>query len=70
LSAPKDRAPNLAALGEFLARQPRDGDLVVLVTHYLTIAGKTGEGVSSGDGVLLALTGDGSYRVLGRIAFD
>ena len=67
---PQDREPNLAALREFLARQPRDGDLIILVTHYVTIAGIAGEGVSSGAGVLLALTGDGSYRVLGRIAFD
>lgn len=67
---PQDREPNLTALGEFLARQPRDGDLIILVTHYVTIAGMTGEGVSSGAGVLLELTGNGGYRVLGRMAFD
>jgi hypothetical protein len=48
---PEDREPNLAALRRFLKRQPADGELLVLVTHFVTISAITGEGVSSGEGL-------------------
>jgi hypothetical protein len=67
---PEDRAPNLKALRGFLARQPRDGDLIILVTHFVTIAGITGQSVSSGEGVVLKLTEEGDYRTEGRLSFD
>jgi phosphohistidine phosphatase SixA len=67
---PQDRGPNLKALRAFLASQPPDGQLIVLVTHYVTIAGITGQTVSSGGGVVLQLIGDGSFRFRGRLAFD
>lgn len=63
---PADREPNLEALRDFLARQPADGEPLVLVTHYVTIAGLTGVAVSSAEGVLLELTGGGEYAVQGR----
>jgi phosphohistidine phosphatase SixA len=66
---PRDREPNLAALEAFFARQPADGPLVVLVTHYVTIAGITGQGVSSGEGVLLQLQGSRDVEVLRRLSF-
>jgi phosphohistidine phosphatase SixA len=66
---PQDRDPNLAALRSFLAGQPADGELVVLVTHYVTIAGIAGVGVGSGEGVVLRLDGSGGYEVLGELAF-
>ena len=66
---PQDREPNLSALRSFLAEQPAKGELIVLVTHFVTISGITGEGVSSGDGVVLRLTGDGGYEVVGRMGF-
>lgn len=66
---PRDREPNLAALRDFFARQPADGPLVVLVTHYVTIVGITGEAVSSGEGVLLRLRGSGNVDVLRRLDF-
>lgn len=66
---PQDRAPNLEALRGFLARQPVDGDPIILVTHFVTIAGLTGEGVSSGAGVVLKLTGDGGFQTEGRLSF-
>jgi 8-oxo-(d)GTP phosphatase len=66
---PEDREPNLTALREFLARQPADGPLVVLVTHYVTIVGITGEAVSSGQGVLLRLQGAGAVDVIRRLEF-
>ena len=67
---PRDREPNLAALRDFFARQPANGPLVVLVTHYVTIVGITGEAVSSGEGVLLRLQGSRSVEVIRRLDFD
>jgi hypothetical protein len=67
--APQDREPNLSALRAFLSKQPADGGLIVLVTHFVTISGITGEAVSSGEGVVMRLNGDGGYEVRGRMAF-
>ena len=66
---PDDREPRIDALGAFLAEQPRDGELIVLVTHYVTIAAMTGEGVSAGEGMVLQLK-EGSPRTVGRLPFD
>ena len=65
---PQDRAPNLAALRSFLSNQPADGELIILVTHYVTIAAMTGETVASGEGVILQLSHDGTVEVVGRLA--
>ncbi len=66
---PQDREPNLAALSDFIARQPSDDELIILVTHYVTIAGLTGEGVSSGGGILLSLSPDNAPQVVGQLDF-
>jgi phosphohistidine phosphatase SixA len=68
-SRPQDREPNLDALQDFISRQDPGGELIVLVTHFVTISAVTGEGVSSGEGVVLRLGRDGSYEVLGRLSF-
>lgn len=65
----QDRQPNLKALSEFIAQQPSDGVLVILVTHFVTIAAIANEGVSSGEGVLLKLNQDAPYENVGRINF-
>lgn len=65
----RDREPNLAALHRFLAAQPRDGDLLVLVTHQVTVSALSGEFVDSGEGVVLALDAGGGTRKLGRVGF-
>lgn len=67
---PRDREPNLVTLRRFLDDQPRDGELIILVTHFVTIAGITGEGVGSGEGVVLELRDQAAYPVIGRLAFD
>lgn len=67
---PEDREPNLSVLRAFLSKQPLEGHLIIMVTHYVTIAGITGEAVSSGNGMLVELTGNGAYRVHGELAFD
>ena len=66
---PQEREPNLSALRAFLARQPADGRLLVLVTHYVTIAGVTGTAVSSGEGILLKLADGGQLTVVRRLDF-
>jgi len=66
---PRDREPNLAALRSFLAKQPADGPLIVLVTHFVTISAITDAGVSSGEGVVMRLKEAGGTEVLGRLNF-
>ena len=66
----QNREPNLESLKKFIAAQPPDGELVVLVTHYVTVSAITGEGVSSGEGVLLKLNRNAPYEVVGRVNFD
>jgi hypothetical protein len=66
----RDREPNLAALRDFFARQPRDAELMVLVTHQVTINAISGEFAASGTGVLLALEPDGGVRTVTRMNFD
>ena len=65
----QDRGPNLEALNDFISRQPVKGELIILVTHFVTIAGIAGTGVSSGAGALLALHEDAPYTVVGRLDF-
>ena len=65
----QDREPNIAALKSFIKRQPVDGELIILVTHFVTIAAITGSGVSSGEAVLMELDIKETYRVIERIDF-
>ncbi|MDJ0740426.1 MAG: histidine phosphatase family protein [Gammaproteobacteria bacterium] len=66
----QDRAPNLAALKDFLARQPRDGAPLILVTHQVTITGLSGEFAESGTGVVVAIDADGAVRSVARMDFE
>jgi phosphohistidine phosphatase SixA len=67
---PREREPNISALKNFISRQPMDGELIVFVTHFVTIGAMTGESVSSGTGVLLELKEDTPYEVVGRLTFE
>ena len=64
-----DREPNLKALRKFIAEQPPEGLLIILVTHFVTISAIADEAVSSGEGVLLKLTRDPPYERVGRLNF-
>jgi phosphohistidine phosphatase SixA len=66
----QDRKPNISALKDFISRQPVNGELIIFVTHYVTIGAMTGESVSSGMGVLLELKEDAPYRVVGKLTFE
>ena len=65
----QDREPNLRALNDFISQQPVKGELIIMVTHFVTIAEIAGTGVSSGGGALLALHADAPYTVVGRVDF-
>ena len=65
----QNREPNLKALRKFITEQPSDGELIILVTHLVTISAIANEGVSSGEGVLLELKNDAPYEVVGRLNF-
>ena len=65
----QNREPNLKALRKFIAEQPSDGVLIILVTHFVTISAIANEAVSSGEGVLLKLNEDLPYENVGRLNF-
>ena len=66
----ENREPNLKALRKFIAQQPPDGKLIIMVTHLVTISAMADEAVSSGEGVLLKLNPESLYEVIGRMNFD
>ena len=66
---PQNREPNIKSLRSFFANLPNNGELIILVTHFVTILEIAGEGVSSGEGVVLKLKEEGTYYVLGRLSF-
>lgn len=65
----QNREPHLSALNDFISRQPAEGELIIFVTHFVTIAAMTGKSVSSGEGILLQLNKDASYTVVGHLDF-
>jgi len=66
---PQDREPNLKALRHFLAQQTADSELLILVTHYVTISAISGKAVSSGEGVVLRVKDMGIHDVVGTLGF-
>ena len=66
---PQDREPNIKALQSFIATQPTDGELIILVTHFVTISAIAQQAVSSGEGVVLRRTESGKFTVVGRLNF-
>jgi phosphohistidine phosphatase SixA len=66
---PQDREPNLAAVRDFLKARPPRGELLILVTHQVTISALTGELTASGHGVLATPGKGGALRTVGRVGF-
>ena len=66
---PQDRDPNLVAVRDFLKARPPRGELLILVTHQVTISALTGEFTASGHGVLATPGKGGALRTVGRIGF-
>jgi phosphohistidine phosphatase SixA len=66
---PQDRESNLAAIRDFLKARPPRGELLILVTHQVTISALTGELTASGHGVLATPGKGGALRTVGQIGF-
>ena len=66
---PQDRESNLAAIRDSLKARPPRGELLILVTHQVTISALTGEFTASGHGVLATPGKGGALRTVGRIGF-
>jgi len=66
---PQDRDPNLAAVRDFLKAQHPRWELLILVTHQVTISALTGKYTASGHGVLATLGEGGALRTVRRIGF-
>ena len=66
----ENREPNLKALREFIAKQPPDGKLIIMVSHLVTISAIADEAVSSGEGVLMKISPTELYEVMGRLNFE
>lgn len=64
-----ERMSSLVALNAFFARQPVDGPLIILVTHFVNIQAVAGSGVGSGEGVLLQLQAGKAPHGVGRVDF-
>lgn len=67
---PDQREGNLDGVRKFLAKLPVDGQLVILVTHQVTVTGITGVYPGSGGGALLQLDGSASPKLVGEIRAD
>ena len=67
---PQDRAPNLAALQDFLATLPPQEQPLILVTHQVTISALTGDFVASGEGVLVHVGKDGAVAPVRSVDFS
>ena len=67
---PQNREPNIKTLRSFIANLPADGELIIFVTHFVTILEIAEEGVSPGEGVALKLKVGGAYDVLGSLSFE
>lgn len=67
---PQDREPNLKDLQLFLSKQTFHDELIILVTHFVTISAISGKAVSSGEGVVLRVEEKGTYEPIGTLNFD
>ena len=66
---PQDREPNLRELRLFLSKQKFHDELLILITHFVTISAISGKTVSSGEGVVLRMEEKGTYESAGTIDF-
>lgn len=65
---PENRESSLSILKQFIAKQTPDNDLIIMVTHHVTISAISGQNVSSGDGVLLKLNKSAPYEFVSTIS--
>lgn len=67
---PQDREPNLAALRTFIRDNIKPGELIIMVTHQVTISAITDKWTDSGHGKLIRPDEAGGIQLLGEVDFD
>ena len=67
---PQDREQNLSALRRFIRDNTKPGELIIMVTHQVTISGITGQWTDSGHGKLVQADQAGGIQVLGELDFS
>lgn len=60
----ENRDTNLRSLNQFISQQSANEDLIIMVTHSVTISALSEKHVASGDGILLKLNGSKPFEVL------
>lgn len=66
---PENREPNLTAIRKFIRHNTKPGELLIMVTHQVTISGITGEWTDSGEAKLVQADKTGHIRLLGEVDF-
>lgn len=66
----EDREPNLAAIRKFIRDNSKPGELIIMVTHQVTISGITDQWTDSGHGKLLRADSAGGIKLLGELDFN
>ena len=67
--SPADREPNLAGVRKFIQQNSKPGELMIMVTHQVTISGITEKWTDSGEGKLVRPKANGTIELLGEVGF-
>lgn len=67
---PQDREKNLSAIRTFIRDNTKPGELIIMVTHQVTISGITDKWTDSGHGKLVKPDQAGGIQVLGELDFN
>lgn len=67
---PEDREPNLSALRKFIRDNTKADELIVMVTHQVTISGITDKWTDSGHGKLVRSVPGGGIELVGELDFN
>ncbi|MGB5455965.1 MAG: histidine phosphatase family protein [Gammaproteobacteria bacterium] len=67
---PEDREPNLSSLRKFIHENTKPGELIIMITHQVTISAITGQWADSGHGKLLRPTKAGGIALVGELSFE
>ena len=66
----EDREPNLTAIRNFIHENTRPGELIIMVTHQVTISGITDKWTDSGHGKLVRPVNPNDIQLLGELSFQ
>jgi len=66
----EDREPNLSALRTFIRDNTKPGELIIMVTHQVTMSGITDKWTDSGHGMLIRPDQAGGIQLLGELDFN